>query len=70
MVHTCVVAYCNMGYKKRQYKIHIIPEKFPVFGFPLKNPELNRKCIRLVNRRDWASTRHSNVCSKHFGEKF
>ena len=69
-VNTCVVAYCKTGYKKRQQKINVIPEKFPVFRFPLKNPELNRKWIRFVNRRDWAPTRRSDVCSKHFEEKF
>ena len=40
MVNTCVVAYCKTGHKKRQHKIHVISEKFPVFRFPLKNPEL------------------------------
>ena len=69
MVNTCVVAYCTTGYKKRQHKINVIPEKFPVFRFPLKNPELNRKWIRFVNRIDWASTRRSGVCSKHFEKK-
>ena len=53
MVNTCVVAYCKTGYKKRQHKIHVIPKKFPGFRFPLKNPELNRKWIKFVNRRDW-----------------
>ena len=70
MVNTCVAAYCKTGYKKRQHKINVIPEKSPVFCFLLKNPELNRKCIRFVNRRDWAPTRRSGVCSKHFKEKF
>ena len=53
MANLCAVAYCKMGYKKHQHKIDVIPEKFPVFCFPLKNPELNRKWIRFVNRRDW-----------------
>ena len=53
-LNTCVVTYCKTGYKKRQHEIHVIPEKFPVFRFPLKNPELNREWIRFVNtyRRD------------------
>ena len=55
---------------KRQHKIHAIPEKFLVFRFPLKSPELNRKWIRFVNRRDWAPTRRSGVCSKYFEKKF
>ena len=58
------------GTQKRQHKINVIPEKFPVFRFPLKNPELNRKWITFVNRKDWAPTRRSGVCSKHFEEKF
>ena len=70
MVNTCVVACCKTEYKKRQHKINVIPEKFPVFRFPLENPALNRKWIRFVNRRDWAPTRRSCVCSKHFEEKF
>ena len=56
--------------KKCQHKVHVVLEKFPVFRFPLKNPELNRKWIRFVNRRDWAPTGRSDVCSKHFEEKF
>ena len=65
-------AYFKTGYKKRQHKINVIPEKFlvHVFRFSLKNPELNRKWIRFVNRRDWAPTRRSGVCSQHFAEKF
>ena len=51
-------------------KINVIPEKFPVFRFPLKNPELNRKRIRFENRRDWPPTRRFGVCSKHFEEEF
>ena len=70
MVNACVVAYCKTEYKKRQHKINVISEKFPVFRFPLKNPELNRKWIGFVNRRVWAPTRRSGVCSKHFEEKF
>ena len=68
MANACVVAYCKMGYNKRQHKINVIPEKFPVFRFPLKNPESNRKWITFVNRRDWTPTRRSGVCSKHFEE--
>ena len=52
MVNACVVAYGKTRYKKRQHKIHVISEKFQVFRFPLKNPELNRKWIRFVNRKD------------------
>ena len=70
MANTCVVACCKTEYKKRQHKIHIIPEKSPVFRFALKNPELNRKWIRFVKRRGWASTRRPGVCSKDFEEKF
>ena len=70
LVNTCVGAYCKTGCKKRQHQIHAIPEKFPVFRFPLKNSELNRKWIRFVNRRDWAPTRRSGICSKHFEKKF
>ena len=70
MVNTYVFAYCETGYKKRQHKINDVPEKFAVFRFPLKNPKVNRKWIRFVNRRDWAPTRRSGICSKHFEEKF
>ena len=70
MVNTCVVAYCKTGYKKRQHIIHVLWEKFPVFCFLLKNPELNRKWVRFVNRRKWGPMRRSGVCSKHFIEKF
>ena len=56
MINTCVVAHCKTGYKKQQHKIHVISEKFPVFRFSLKNPELNRKYIRFVNRRDFDAT--------------
>ena len=72
IVNTWVVAYCKTEYKKRQHKIHVVPEKFPVFRFPLKNPALhvNRKRIGFVNRRDSALTRRSGICSEHFEEKF
>ena len=70
MVNTCVVVYCKTGYKKRQHETNVISEKFPVSRFPLKNPGLNRKWIRFVNRSDWTPTRSSDICSKHFEEKF
>ena len=70
MVNTCDGAYCKTGYKNSQHKINVIPEKFPVFCFPLKNPELNRKWIRFVNRRHWAPTQRSGIYSQHFEEKF
>ena len=34
MVNTFVAVYCKTRYKKRQHKIHAIPEKFSVFLFP------------------------------------
>ena len=68
IVNACVVAYCKTGYKKRQQKVHVILEKFPEFCFLLKNPELNRRWIRFVNRRDLAPTQRFGVCSKHFEE--
>ena len=70
IVNTCVVAYCETEYKKRQYKTDVIPEKFPVSRFPLKNPDLNRKWIRFVNSRDLVSMQRSGVCSKHVEEEY
>ena len=58
------------GIQKGQHKTHVIPEKFPVFRFPLKNLELNRKWIEFVSRREWVPTRRSGICSKHFKEQF
>ena len=70
MINTCALAYCKTGYNKRQHKICVIPEKFPISRFPLKNPELNGKWIRFVNKRDWVPLRCSGACFKHFEEKF
>ena len=66
---TYVVAYYKMGYKKRPHKIAVL-EKFPVFGFLLKIPELNTKWIRFVNRRDLDPTRRSGVCSNILEKRF
>ena len=70
MVKTCVIVNCRTGYKKRQHKVSYIPEKFPVFCFPLKNQELNKKWITFVNRKDWTPTQYGGICSKHFEERF
>ena len=55
MVNTRVSVDCKTGYKKRQHKVDFIPEKFVVFGFPLKNQELNNKWIAFVNYKYWDS---------------
>ena len=53
MVNTCVIASCKTDHKKCQHKVVFIPEKFPVFDFPLKKEELNKKLIIFVNHKDW-----------------
>ena len=36
--------------------------------FPHKKPELLRKWVHNVKRKDWAPNEHSLLCSKHFDE--
>ena len=36
---TCVIVNCKTDYKKHQHIVDFIREKFPGFGFPLKNQE-------------------------------
>ena len=69
-MNTCVIAYFKTGYTKRQNKIDFVAEIFPVFRFPAKNADLNKKWIKFVNRKDWAPPKHNGICSKHFEAKF
>ena len=51
MVNTCSVAYCKIGYKKRENKEKKIPEKHPVFGFPDSKPDLKAKGLKFVSKK-------------------
>ena len=51
MVNTCSVAYCKIGYKKRENKEKKIPGKHPVFGFPDSKPDLKAKGLKFVSKK-------------------
>ena len=70
MVNTCVVAFCKTGYTKRENKRDIVPEKFPLFKFPVKYQELNQKWIKFVNRKYWVLPKHRGVSSEHLKTNF
>ena len=48
MVNTSVIVNSKTGCKKYQHKVDFVSEKFLVFGFPIKNQELNKKQITFV----------------------
>ena len=63
MVDKCAALKCS-GYA-------IIEKKqIAKFHFPLKNVELKKQWIRLVNRRDWLAAKYSVLCELHFEEKY
>jgi len=70
MVNTCAVVHCKTGYTKRQNKVDVVSEKQPLFSFPVKKTELNKQWIKFVNRKDWAPSKHSGICAKHFEKKY
>ena len=40
------------------------------FEFPIKRPQLMKKCIVFVNRRNWTPSKSSVICIKHFKDDF
>lgn len=48
-----------------QERAHLIHH---FIDFLTKNPELLRKWLHNVKRKDWAPNEHSFLCSKHFDE--
>ena len=78
MVRTCSVVSCSTGYKKQENNIKAIPEVYPVFLLPEKKPDLYKKWLRFLNRKDseagslkkWEPTKYTGICSKHFEPKF
>ena len=59
MANKCVAPNCQTGYTSST-------EKLSSLHFPLKNEELNKQCIRFVNRSDWVPTKHSVLRELHF----
>ena len=83
MPNKCAVIYCCSGYKSKSSNTNVNTLKLTskttvynkensVFAFPdaLKRPELRKKWIKFVNRKNWFPTEHSGVCSAHFDPKF
>ena len=75
MVNTCAVVGCKTNYKKRKQNVNFIPDKRPVFSFPVQKPELSelrKKWIKFVNRKDWLPDdyNYSGICAKHFEPQF
>ena len=63
MVNKCVVYGCISEYKTNQ-------EKVSSFEFPIKRPQLMKKWILFVNRRNWTSSKSFVICIKHFKNDF
>ena len=63
MVDKCAALKCS-GYASIEKK------QIAKFHFPLKNVELKKQWIRLVNRRDWLAVKYSVLCELHFEEKY
>ena len=64
MVNKCAAPKCTSGYTSNEKK------QIAKFHFSLKNAELNKQCIRFVNRRDWLTKKHSVLCELHFEVKY
>ena len=79
----CAVIYYCSGYKSKSSNTKVNPQKLisetaifnkenSVFAFSdaVKRPELRKKWIKFVNRKNWFPTEYSGVCSAHFDPKF
>ena len=64
MFNKWVAPKCESGYASNEKK------QIAKFHLPLKNAELKRQWIRVVNRRDWLATKHLVLCELHFEEKY
>ncbi|XP_065219679.1 THAP domain-containing protein 3-like [Planococcus citri] len=60
MVNKCCMPECKSNYRGTPY--------VKVFSFPNaeKYPEVHRKWIKKVSRKDWAPTKNSVICINHF----
>ena len=61
MVNKCVVGNCYTG--------HLTGPRKASFSFP-EDPDLRKRWIYFVNRKDWQPTKHSVICIDHFDEKY
>ena len=61
MVNKCVVGNCYTG--------HLTVPRKASFSFP-EDPDLYKRWIYFVNRKDWQPTKHSVSCIDHFDEKY
>ena len=61
MVNKCVVDNCYTG--------HLTGPRKAIFSFP-EDPDLRKRWIYFVNRKDWQPTKHSVICIDHFDEKY
>ena len=60
MPNYCVAVGCkNMAKKGSEYSFH---------RFPHQNPNLLKKWVHAIRRKQWKPTKHSFICSDHFHE--
>ena len=60
MPNYCVAVGCkNMAKKGSEYSFH---------HFPHQNPNLLKKWVHAIRRKQWKPTKHSFICSDHFHE--
>ena len=67
MPFKCCVPECYGNYDDTK---HRIGEKVSVFKFPDDPADLGAKWIRMIPRKDYAITKSTAVCEKHFAPKF
>ena len=60
--------------QSEETKLTLFPQdfqlRFPIFSFPTKKTDLNKKWIKFVNRNNWVPPNHGGICAKHFESKF
>ena len=60
MPNYCVAVGCkNTAKKGSEYSFH---------RFPHQNPNLLKKWVHAIRRKQWKPTKHSFICSDHFHE--
>ena len=61
MINKCVVG--------NGYTGHLTDLRKASFSFP-EDPDLRKRWIYFVNRKDWQPAKHSVICIDHFDEKY
>ena len=64
MVNKCCAVGCKTGYDSGN------DGKVSSFTFPFDKKDLLERWIKFINRTEWAPSKYSVICIKHFEEKF